>query len=159
MNVGAEVEEPMKVEENKVVSIHYTLTLESGEIVDSTEGADPLDYIAGVGNIIPGLDSALMGCEVGDSKKVTVPASEAYGEVDENLIQALPRDMFTGVEKIEVGMEFQAQNESGDAQYVVVTNVTEEEITVDGNHEFAGKTLNFDVTIDAIRNAAEDELD
>ena len=149
----------MKVEKDKVISIHYTLTLESGEIVDSTQGSEPLAYIAGIGNIIPGLDSELMGCEVGDTKKVTVQPSLAYGEFDESLVQELPREMFTGIDSIEVGMEFQAQNQNGDAQFVIVTQVSDETITVDGNHEFAGKVLNFDVKIDSIRDAVQEEID
>lgn len=149
----------MKIETNKVVGIHYTLTLESGELVDTTKDAEPLLYLAGSQQIIPGLESELMGCSVGDNKKVVIQPEDGYGEYDETLVQKLPREMFTGIDQIEVGMEFQTQSPSGDAQYVIVTQVSDEEITIDGNPEFAGKVLHFDVTVDSIRDAEPEEID
>ena len=148
----------MQVEKDKVVSIHYTLTLTNGELVDTTDGDAPLEFLAGAGQIIPGLEKALEGCAVGDKKELSVEPEEAYGEVDESLIQVLPREMFTGIDKIDVGMEFQTQNENGDAQFVIVTDVNDDEITIDGNHEFAGMVLNFKVSVEAIRDASEEEL-
>ena len=149
----------MKIEAEKVVSIHYTLTLESGELIDTTDGEEPLRYLAGSGQIIPGLERELMGKNIGDSINVSVAPADAYGEFDEELVQSLPREMFTGIENIEVGMEFQTQNEEGDAQYVVVVGVEEDEIKIDGNHEFAGKTLVFDVKVDGVREATPEELE
>ena len=149
----------MKIEADKVVSIHYTLTLEGGELVDTTEGEEPLRYLAGSGQIIPGLERELLGKGVGDTLKVSVSPHDAYGEFDEDLVQTLPREMFTGIDNIEVGMEFQTQDEEGDAQYVVVIEVGDDEIKIDGNHEFAGKTLVFDVTVDSLRDATPEELD
>ena len=149
----------MKIEPNKVVSIHYTLTLDNGELVDTTQGEEPLNYLAGAGNIIPGLDKALMGCSVGESKKVKVQPEDGYGEYDQELVQSLPKEMFTGIDNIEVGMEFQTQGEDGGhGHFVIVTAVEDDTIVVDGNHEFAGKVLNFDVTIAAIRDADPSEL-
>lgn len=146
----------MKVEKNKVVVMHYTLTLETGELVDTTHGGEPLEYQAGAGNIIPGLDAALMGLSVGDEKKISVPPAEGYGEFDQDLVQVLPRDMFVGIDNIQVGMEFQTQTDQGDAQFVIVTKVEDDNITIDANHEFAGKVLNFDVKIENILEVSEE---
>ncbi|WP_045855562.1 FKBP-type peptidyl-prolyl cis-trans isomerase [Teredinibacter purpureus] len=149
----------MKIENDCVVSIHYTLTDEQGEVLDSSIDAEPLKYLAGAGNIIPGLENALVGCVVGDKKSVTVPPADGYGEYIDELVQTLPRESFAGIEKIEVGMEFQAQTEAGGEQFVVVKEVTEEGISIDGNHELAGMVLNFDVTVEEVREATAEELD
>ncbi|WP_018275751.1 peptidylprolyl isomerase [Teredinibacter turnerae] len=149
----------MKIQDNCVVSIHYTLTDEEGAVIDSSSGGEPLNYLAGAGNIIPGLEKELAGCVVGDSKQVTVQPAEGYGEYQPELVQTLPAEMFTGIEKVEVGMEFQAQGPSGEVQFVVVKDVADEGITIDGNHELAGKVLNFDVTVESVREATAEELD
>jgi FKBP-type peptidyl-prolyl cis-trans isomerases 2 len=109
----------LKIQNNCVVSIHYTLTGEDGEVIDSSDGGEPLTYLAGAGNIIPGLERELEGCVEGDKKQVVVQPADGYGEFAEELIQTLPREAFSGIEKIDVGMEFQAQSPEGDAQYVV----------------------------------------
>lgn len=148
----------MKIEPNSVVSIHYTLTGEDGEVIDSSVGADTLNYLAGAGNIIPGLDNALLGLVKGDKKQVVVAPDEGYGEVSEELVQKLPTDMFGGIDKIEVGMSFQAQGAQGEVQHVEVIKVEEDGVTVDGNHILAGKTLNFDISVEEVREATEDEI-
>ena len=148
----------MKIANDLAVAIHYTLTDESGETIDSSAGADPLKYIQGHSNIIPGLESELEGCVVGDKKVVVVQPADGYGEHDENLVQAVPREMFSGVESIEVGMEFQVEGPQGE-QFVEVTEVAEDTITVDGNHVLAGKVLTFDVEVVEVRAATEDELE
>lgn len=149
----------MKIEKHSVATIHYTLTDNEGAVIDSSIGDEPLSYLSGTGNIIPGLDEALMGCEVGDQKKVTVDPAHGYGEHDENLVQKIPTEMFTGIDKVEVGMEFETQDPEGQNHFVMVTKVEDDGITVDGNHELAGVTLNFDVKIEAIREASETEID
>jgi FKBP-type peptidyl-prolyl cis-trans isomerase SlyD len=149
----------MKVSDNCVVSMHYTLTDSDGKVIDSSVGGDPLKYLHGAGNIIPGLEMALLGCEVGDNKKVTVQPIDGYGVFDESLIKTLPRDAFSGIDEIEVGMEFQAQGDDGVIQAVVVTDISDEGITIDANHELAGMILHFDVTIDAVRESTPEELD
>lgn len=149
----------MKVAKNTVVSIHYTLTAEDGSVIDTSSGAEPLNYLAGCGNIIPGLDDALMGLEVGQNKQVTVQPEEGYGAVEEDLVQTLPRSMFSGIDQIEVGMEFETQSPEGESMFVIVTDVNDDEVTVDGNHELAGQVLNFDVSIEAVREASAEELD
>lgn len=147
----------MKIANESVVSIHYTLTDDDGAVLDSSDGRDPLRYLHGAGNIIPGLETALEGSVEGDAKKVTVSPQDGYGEHDKELVQALPRNMFTGIDKIEAGMEFQAQSPTGEAQFVVVKEVTEDTVTVDGNHALAGKTLHFDVKVEEVREATDEE--
>lgn len=147
----------MKIANDLAVAIHYTLTDENGETLDSSIGNEPLVYLQGHANIIPGLEKALEGCAVGDKKQVTVSPEEGYGEFDENLVQAVPREMFSGIDEIEVGMEFQVQGPAG-AHFVEVTEVAEDTITINGNHALAGKVLNFDVEVMEVRAATADEL-
>ena len=149
----------MKIEPNSVVTIHYTLTGEDGEVIDSSIGAEPLVYLADVGNIIPGLDGALMGLEVGATKQVTVPPEDGYGAYEDDLVQKLPTEMFGGIDTIEVGMSFEAQGEEGEVRYVEVLKVEEDGVTINANHELAGKVLNFDVSVEGIREASDTEIE
>ncbi len=149
----------MKIQNNCVVSIHYTLTGEDGEVIDTSEGRDPLNFLAGAGNIIPGLERELIGCSVGDKKEVLVEPKDGYGEFVPELVQTLPKDMFAGIETVEVGMQFQAQGPNGETQHVVVKDVADDGITIDANHELAGKVLNFSVSVDAVREATQEEID
>jgi FKBP-type peptidyl-prolyl cis-trans isomerase SlyD len=146
----------MTISDNSVASFHYTLTDSSGQVLDSSEGKEPLSYLHGAGNIIPGLEKELAGKSVGDKLSVSVPAAEAYGERDENMIQELPASMFTGVDKIEAGMEFHAQTEQG-LQVVRVHSVDGDKVTIDGNHPLAGVNLSFEVEITDVRDATEEE--
>lgn len=148
----------MKIAENCVASFHYTLTDSTGKVLDSSEGQEPLSYIHGAGNIIPGLEDALEGKVVGDKLVVSVTADQAYGVRDDSMIQELPATMFTGIDSIEVGMEFHAETEHG-LQVVTVTKVEGDQVTIDGNHPLAGVDLTFDVEITEVRAASEDELD
>lgn len=149
----------MTIKENSAVSFHYTLTSDDGQTLDSSAGKDPLAYLHGAGNIIPGLEGALEGKAVGDAMVVAVTAAEGYGEVQQELIQEVPRDAFQGVDSIEVGMQFEAQTGQSGNIPVTVTAVTDEVVTVDGNHPLAGKNLNFDVSIEDVREATEEELE
>ena len=149
----------MSIKENSAVSFHYTLTDDDGQQLDSSAGKEPLAYLHGAGNIIPGLENALTGKVLGDSMTVAVSAAEGYGEVQHELIQDVPRTSFQGVDEIEVGMQFEAQTDQGGTVPVTVIAVTEETVTVDGNHPLAGKNLNFDVSIEGIREATEEELE
>lgn len=141
-----------------VVAIHYTLKDDAGEVIDSSDGGEPLCYLAGEGNIIPGLDRELTGLVEGDEKDVVVQPEDGYGLVDDALIQKIPADMFGGVEKVEVGMSFQAESPEGDVQLVEVVGVDDDGITVDANHALAGKVLHFSVKIDSVREASEGEI-
>lgn len=148
----------MKVADNTVVVIDYTLTNNEGQVIDSSEGAGPLAYLHGAGNIIPGLEDALLGKEAGDEIKASIEPENAYGDRHEALKQEVPADLFSGVEKVEVGMQFQSETDQGPV-LVTVTEVGEQTITVDGNHPLAGVHLNFDVNVREVREATAEELE
>lgn len=148
----------MKIADNCVVSIHYTLTDNDGNVIDSSSGRDPLKYLHGAGNIIPGLERELVDCQAGEEKNVVVQPADGYGEVNDELIQKLPKDMFSGIDKIEVGMEFRAQGPGGQEQPVVVKKVEDDGITIDANHALAGVVLNFAVSVENVREATEEEI-
>lgn len=149
----------MNIANDCVVAFHYTLTDDNGVEIDSSKGQEPLAYLHGHGGIIPGLENELSGKAAGDALKVTVQPGEAYGELNPELIQAVPREAFQGVDQIEVGMQFQAQGQGGQVQMVVVKEVTDETVTVDANHPLAGQVLHFDVNIDSVRAASAEELE
>ena len=148
----------MQIAKDKVASIEYTLTDSAGQVLDSSVGGDPLAYLHGAGNIIPGLEKALEGKVVGDAFKVSIAPTEGYGEKDDSLLQTVPRTMFAGVDEIEVGMQFHAQTDHG-MQVITVANVDGNNVTVDGNHPLAGQTLNFDVKVVEVRAASNEELE
>jgi FKBP-type peptidyl-prolyl cis-trans isomerase SlyD len=148
----------MQIADKTVVSIHYTLTNALGETIDSSVGQDPLVYLQGAQNIIPGLENALAGKTVGDALQVTVEPAEGYGEIRDELIQEVDRSAFQGVDDIDVGMQFMAQTPWGE-QPVTVVKVEGDQITLDGNHQLAGETLNFDVEIVEVRDATAEEVE
>lgn len=141
-----------------VVSIDYTLTNSVGEKIDSSEGNGPLKYLHGAGNIIPGLEAALLGNVSGATMQVVVPAAEGYGEVLPELVETVPLSAFQGVEQIEPGMAFEAQGSDGATRRITVNKVEEDQITVDANHPLAGMDLHFDVTVVDVRAASEEEI-
>jgi FKBP-type peptidyl-prolyl cis-trans isomerase SlyD len=147
----------MIVEKDRVVSIDYTLRDNSGNLIDSSEGSDPLEYLHGNGNIIPGLEKALAGKKAGDKLTCSIAAADAYGERDDSLIFKVNKSEFEGAD-IEVGMQFEAHGEEG-AQIVTVVGIEGEEVTIDANHPLAGETLNFDVKIVDVREATSEELE
>jgi len=148
----------MQISSKKVVSFNYTLTNDAGETIDSSNGGNPMVYLHGAENIIPGLESALDGKVAGDALKVTIEAADAYGEYNDALTESVPAEMFQGVEKIEVGMQFQAQTSEG-VQVVRIAEVNGDSVTVDGNHPLAGERLHFDVAVEEGRDATEQELE
>ena len=147
----------MKVAENAVVVIDYTLKDNAGEVIDSSEGAGPLAYLHGAGNIVEGLEEALAGKEAGAEVQASIEPAKAYGERHEDMKQEVPKELFGGVENIEAGMQFQSETDQGPV-LVTVVEVTDEMVTVDGNHPLAGVHLNFDVTIREVREATAEEL-
>jgi FKBP-type peptidyl-prolyl cis-trans isomerase SlyD len=149
----------MNIEDKCAVSIHYTLTNEQGDKLDSSEGQDPLRYLHGARNIIPGLEAALAGKSAGDQLTVTIQPEDAYGEINPEMIQVVPREAFQGIDDVQPGMQFQASGPDGQAQVVTIRAVGEEGITVDGNHPLAGQVLNFDVTVEDVREATKEELE
>src|SRR5690606_24478659 len=120
----------MLIAANKAVSIDYTLTDDAGEVIDSSAGGAPLVYLQGAGNIIAGLEKALVGKQVGDELKVTVEPEEAYGEYSAELVSTLSRAMFEGVEELEVGMQFHASGPDGGMQIVTIRDLDGDDVTV-----------------------------
>jgi len=147
----------MQVAKDAVVLIHYTLTDDAGEVLDSSAGGEPLAYLHGGGNIVVGLEEALEGKRAGDTFKVAIPAEKAYGKHDPALIQQVPKRAFQGVGEVKAGMRFTAQTEQGPRQ-VVVSRVAGDMVTVDGNHPLAGQALNFDIAVTDVRAATPEEL-
>lgn len=148
----------MSITKNSVASFHYTLKDDDGNTIDSSQGQEPLPYLHGAGNIVPGLERELEGKIIGDKLSVTVKPADGYGEFDNALVQELPKDMFGGVDDIQAGMDFHAQTEHGQ-QVVTVINVEDDTVTIDGNHPLAGKNLHFDIEITDIREASAEELE
>lgn len=149
----------MKIENNAVVSIQYKLTNDGGEVLDSSEGDEPLTYLHGTDSIIPGLENALTGKNAGEQLEVVVQPGEGYGEFDEAMIQVIPKDAFEGIDDIQPGMQFQAENPEGQLQIVSVKEIGADEITIDANHPLAGQVLHFDITIETVREATAEELE
>lgn len=149
----------MQIANDKVVAIHYTLTNAAGETLDSSvERGEPLAYLHGHGNIIPGLENALLGKAAGDKLNVEVAPGEGYGERHDQLIQQVPRSAFEGVDHLEPGMQFQAETGMG-VRLFTITEVGEGEVTIDGNHPLAGETLHFAVEITEVRDASAEEIE
>jgi FKBP-type peptidyl-prolyl cis-trans isomerase SlyD len=146
----------MKIGKEKVVSIHYTLKDNEGTTLDSSVGDQPLLYIHGIGNLIPGMEEGLEGKTKGDKIEIKVSPEKGYGVRDERMIQKMPRSAF-GDQKVEVGMQFNAGTKNGQ-QVVTVTKVEMDGITIDGNHALAGVDLNFSVEVLDVRDASKDEL-
>lgn len=147
----------MKISKDSVVSIDYTLKNDSGEVLDASTEGNPLDYLHGHGNIISGLEAGLVGKETGDAVDVRIAPADGYGEVIDQLRQEVPRDRFAGVESLEVGMQFQANTDRGPIS-VRIVEVSDETVTVDGNHPLAGQHLNFSVKVVDVRQASAEEL-
>jgi FKBP-type peptidyl-prolyl cis-trans isomerase SlyD len=148
----------MRIGKDKVVAIDYTLTAADGEVIDSSQGHEPLTYLHGAGNIVPGLERALEGKAAGDEVNATVPPDQGYGPKNPALVQPVPRAQFPGVTDIAVGQQFQAQTNHG-PRVVTVISVTPETVTVDANHPLAGETLQFAVKVVDVRDATQQELD
>ena len=129
------------------VRITYKGTLNNGEMFDSSEGRDPLEFVVGSGQIIKGLDAAIPGMAVGDTADVNVACAEAYGEVNPDARQAVPREQIPAEIPLEVGTQLQMQTPQGQVVPVKVAEVTETEVTLDANHPLAGQDLNFAIEV------------
>ena len=148
----------MTIQKNSVVTINYMLKDDSGGLIESSEGQEPLTYLHGQGNIIPGLETSLEGRSAGESINISIQPEDAYGVWEESKILNIPKGQFSGVDDVKTGMQFSVHSNEGE-QIVTVTKVEGETVTVDANHPLAGKTLDFDVTVVGIRDATKDELD
>jgi FKBP-type peptidyl-prolyl cis-trans isomerase SlyD len=147
----------MAIAQDSVVTIHYTLKDDAGEIIDSSVDAEPLPYLHGHGNLVPGLERELEGKNVGDKVNVTVQPQDGYGDYDNKLVQRVPRRALQGISNVRVGQRLQMQTAEG-ARTVVITHLVGDMVTLDGNHPLAGKALNFEVEVTDIRPATEEEL-
>ena len=147
----------MAIAQDSVVTIHYTLKDDAGEVIDSSVDAEPLAYLHGHGNLVPGLERELEGKNVGDKISVTVQPQDGYGEYDKELVERVPRRALQGIANIRVGLRLQMQSPQG-PRTVVITQLMGDMVTLDGNHPLAGKALNFEVEITDIRAPTEEEL-
>jgi FKBP-type peptidyl-prolyl cis-trans isomerase SlyD len=148
----------MQITKHKVVSIDYTLTDDEGVLIDSSDGHEPLRYLHGVGGIIPGLEQALEDLSVGDEFAVVIAPADAYGELEDGMRSEVPRTQFDDVDDLELGMQFRVPTDEGDHQVVTVVEISDEAVTIDGNHPLAGATLHFEVTVRDVREATQDEI-
>lgn len=146
----------MSIAQDQVVSIHYTLTDDAGEVIDSSCGGDPLMYLHGHGALIPGLERALTGKSAGDRLTLSIAPADGYGEYDRALVQQVPRRTLKGIANVKVGMRLQAQTARG-PRPVTVTHLSGDLVTLDGNHPLAGKNLHFEVEVAAVRAATAEE--
>lgn len=149
----------LMIGKNSVVSLHYTLKNDDGDVMDSSEGKAPLQYLHGNNNLIQGLEDELSGKTSGAKFDATIPAENAYGERREDFIQVINKEMFQGVENIEPGMTFVAQGEGGAQRQVRVTEVEGDDVTIDANHPMAGMTLHFEVEVVDVREGTEQEIE
>lgn len=136
-----------QVKSGDTVAIHYTGTLLDGSTFDSSEGRDPLEFVVGSGQIIPGLDVALPGMAVGDKKTVQIACADAYGPLNPDMRQAVPREGIPPEIQLEVGMQLQMQTPDGQAMPVTVVELDDATVTLDANHPLAGKDLKFDIEV------------
>lgn len=143
----------MQISKHSVASIHYTLTNSQGEILDSSAGREPLTYLHGAGNLIPGMEAGLEGKVKGNKFDLKIAPEQGYGVKDDKMVQKMPRTNFP-TQKIEVGMQFQTNRGS----VVTVTEVGLDSVTIDGNHPLAGVELHFAVEVMEVRLATADEI-
>ncbi len=147
----------MTIAQNSVVTIHYTLKDDAGEVLDSSREGDPIAYLHGHGNLVAGLERELEGKNTGDKINVSVTPEHGYGEYDKKLVQQVPRRALQGIANVKVGMRLHAQTPEG-PRAVTVTRLVGDMVTIDGNHPLAGKNLNFEVEITDVRAATDEEL-
>lgn len=148
----------MTIQAERVVSIHYTLTNEEGETIDSSDGQEPLTYLHGKNQLIPGLERELTGKSAGDQIQVTVQPEDGYGTIDPDLIQQLPHSDFEDIDELEPGMELESIDPDGHIQVITVQEIDEHGVTINGNHPLAGQILHFNVRIEAVREATDEEI-
>ncbi|MGC1479931.1 MAG: peptidylprolyl isomerase [Chthoniobacterales bacterium] len=147
----------MQISKNKVVSIDYTLTNDKSETLDTSKGREPLAFLHGSGQLIPGLERELEGRAAGDSLKVSIEPADAYGERDDSKTVKVPREQIQGADELTPGTQLRASGPQGE-QILTVQEVGETEVTVDANHPLAGERLHFDVDIRDVREATAEEL-
>ena len=147
----------MHIEKNRVVVLHYTLKGDDGNVIDSSSGRQPMTYLHGKNNIIPGLEQALAGKTVGDKLEVTVAPEQGYGHRDERLVQIVPRSRFQGFGELSPGMQVSASGPQG-KRVVTVARVDRDFVTIDANHPLAGRNLHFSIEVTEVRKATHEEI-
>lgn len=147
----------MKIAKDTVVSLSYQVRTKDGVLVDEATAVAPLEYLHGADNLIKGLEDALDGHQTGDKFDVEIAANNAYGDYNDNLVQSVPKEVFIGVDELEVGMRFLADTEHGSVP-VEITAIDGDNVTVDGNHMLAGQDLKFNVEVINVREATPEEL-
>jgi FKBP-type peptidyl-prolyl cis-trans isomerase SlyD len=148
----------LKVQDGQVVSMNYTLQVD-GVVVDSSDGHEPLEFLQGAGNIIPGLEEALYGMAIGEQKKVSIAPEDGYGELDSEAYVDVPRNEFPEEIPLEKDIEIQVTDQDGNPMFARIDSIDTETVKLDFNHPLAGKTLDFDVTIMGLREATEEEME
>jgi peptidylprolyl isomerase len=136
-----------QVKDGDTVKVHYTGTLEDGTVFDSSEGRDPLEFTLGQGQLIGGFEKTVLGMTAGESRTVNIPAEEAYGPYRDEMVLAVPRSQFPPDMSPEPGMQMQVGQDDGQGMMVTITQITDEEVTLDANHPLAGKTLTFAIRL------------
>jgi FKBP-type peptidyl-prolyl cis-trans isomerase SlyD len=149
----------MRIEDKKVVRIDYTLRNDAGDVLDTSEGAEPLTYLHGAQQIVPGLERELAGLTAGDKKDVVVAAEDAYGTHDPQGIFGVPRTAFPPDAQLAVGESFIGEDDEGEAVPVRVIELRDDVVVVDANHPLAGERLHFHVEIREVRDASAEELE
>lgn len=147
----------MQIADNHVVTLHYAVKTQNGDLIDESKSSEPLAFIQGSKFMIAGLEDALYGKQKGEKFEITVGPEQAYGDRQDQLVQEVPANMFEGME-IEVGMSFRATTDQGE-QSVIIIDKDDDNVTVDGNHPLSGMTLMFDVSIEDVREASNEELE
>jgi len=150
--------DPTVVADDVVVTMDYTLIV-NGEVIDSSDGNDPLEFLQGHQNIVPGLERELYGLKIGDSKKVTVAPAEGYGEVDLDAFLDISRSEFPDDIPLEIGVELDLRDDDGEVMSATISQVEGDNVQLDLNHPLAGETLEFDVKIVGLRQPTEEELE
>ena len=148
----------MNIQTDTVVTLHYVLKDDAGQVIDASSEGEPLSYLHGHGNLVPGLERELEGKSAGDKLNVKVTAADGYGERDDRLVQRIPRRTLKGIAQVRVGMRLTAQTQHG-PRPVTVTQIAGDLITIDGNHPLAGQDLCFDIETTSTREATPEELE
>jgi FKBP-type peptidyl-prolyl cis-trans isomerase SlyD len=147
----------MKIAEQRVVAIHYTLTDSSGRELDTSRDKEPLSYLHGTQGLIPGLEKQLEGRKAGDKFEAVVPPEEAYGPMNPELVQDVPRSVVEGIDNLHVGMALQAKAPDGQVQNLRVDAIDDDTVTLNANHPLAGEVLHFNVSVEAVRESTPEE--
>jgi FKBP-type peptidyl-prolyl cis-trans isomerase SlyD len=150
-------DKPTQVADDTVVSLNYVLSVD-GEVVDSTDDNDPIEFLQGHREVIPGLEQALYGMGVGDSKSVVVAAEDAYGETDPEAVMEIPRNEFPDDFPLEPGVDLEVRDHDGRTLLGTILSIETQSVKVDFNHPLAGKDLHFDLTVSGLRPATAEEI-